>query len=431
MLADRHAGGGRLGRQLKKWSATLLANALSTYVLDTVSTAAGVLLAASGLLSDAGWGPLLVFLGASYVVWGYGLSSSLDANWRLLASTGTSTSALSKLAYDLTSGSSPRTRRLLAAGGYVLFELLKELPYYLAAFGLALASDTVTAEQATIFLGGANLGAAAYEATLGWSTRSMLRRKDPAGYASFEREWSTLQYLTSYYGSVDEDERETIAFFSAAAPQMPPDEPALVFGAGPTLHHVFLMAEKASEIHVGDYLSANLDAISRWIGQEPGAHDWQPFVAYTLQCEGAVAVDRAAIAERETLTRQKVSALLDVDIRKEWPLGASHRLYGTVLSAYCVDSATSDIEAWRLYMTRVAQLVRPGGTLLVAALGRTHSYFVGDNAFPSPCLDEADLRAELLGFFRQADLTVHAVDVPGCAAHGYSRIILAAGHNRL
>ena len=126
MLADRHAGGGRLGRQLKKWSATLLANALSTYVLDTVSTAAGVLLAASGLLSDAGWGPLLVFLGASYVVWGYGLSSSLDANWRLLASTGTSTSALSKLAYDLTSGSSPGTRRLLAAGGYVLFELLKE-----------------------------------------------------------------------------------------------------------------------------------------------------------------------------------------------------------------------------------------------------------------------------------------------------------------
>ena len=72
-----------------------------------------------------------------------------------------------------------------------------------------------------------------------------------------------------------------------------------------------------------------------------------------------------------------------------------------------------------------------GRELLVAALGRTHRYFVGDNAFPSPCLDEADLRALLLGFFRQADLTVHDVDVPGCAVHGYTRIILAAGHNRL
>ena len=431
MLANRQAGGGRFGRQLKQWSATLVANALSTYALDTVSTAAGVLLAASGLLLGVGWGALLVLLGASYVVWGYGLSSSLDANWRLLTSTGTSTSALSKLAYELTAQSSQGTRRFLAASGYVLFELVKEFPYYLAAFGLAFASETVTAEQATIFLAGANLGAAAYEGALGWSTRSMLRRTRPTGYASFDQGWSPRQYLASYYGSVEEDERETIAFFSAAARQMPADEPALVFGAGPTLHHVFLMAERASELHIGDYLSSNLDEISRWIGQEAGAHDWRPFVAYTLQCEGAVALGRAAIAERERLTRHKISALMDVDIRKEWPLGASHRLYGTVLSAYCVDSATSDIEAWRLYMTRVAQMVRPGGTLLVAALGRTHSYFVGDNAFPSPCLDEADLRALLLGFFRQADLTVHDVDVPGCAVHGYTRIILAAGHNRL
>ena len=82
---------------------------------------------------------------------------------------------------------------------------------------------------------------------------------------------------------------------------MPADEPALVFGAGPTLHHVFLMAERASELHIGDYLSSNLDEISRWIGQEAGAHDWRPFVAYTLQCEGAVALGRAAIAEREGL----------------------------------------------------------------------------------------------------------------------------------
>ena len=126
MLANRHAGGGRFGRQLKQWSATLVANALSTYALDTVSTAAGVLLAASGLLLGVGWGALLVLLGASYVVWGYGLSSSLDANWRLLTSTGTSTSALSKLAYELTARSSQGTRRFLAASGYVLFELVKE-----------------------------------------------------------------------------------------------------------------------------------------------------------------------------------------------------------------------------------------------------------------------------------------------------------------
>src|SRR6187551_3600392 len=65
--------------QFKKWSATLVANVLSTYALDTVSTVAGVLLVASGLFAGGGLQFVLVMLGCSYVLWGAGLSSSLQA----------------------------------------------------------------------------------------------------------------------------------------------------------------------------------------------------------------------------------------------------------------------------------------------------------------------------------------------------------------
>lgn len=82
----------RPATQIKKWSATIVANAVSTYALDTVATAAGVLLAASGLLSGIGIYAAAILLGTSYVLWAGGLSSSLAANWQLLETTGTSTS---------------------------------------------------------------------------------------------------------------------------------------------------------------------------------------------------------------------------------------------------------------------------------------------------------------------------------------------------
>ena len=123
--------------QFKKWSAILVANVLSTYALDTVSTVAGVLLVASGLFAGGGLQFVLVMLGCSYVLWGAGLSSSLQANWRLLQATGASTSLLSKLAYDVARFRNTRVRWIVCASGYVVFELRKRSPYYLGAFGLA------------------------------------------------------------------------------------------------------------------------------------------------------------------------------------------------------------------------------------------------------------------------------------------------------
>lgn len=425
-------GMARSATQVTKWSATIVANLASTYALDMAATTAGVVLVASGLLSGIGLSGALIVLGGSYLLWIAALSSSLAANWQLLETTGTSTSILSKLAYDLTRRFTTPTglRRFASAAGYVLFELVKETPYYLGAFGLVFASDAISAEEALIFLAGANAGAAIYEYCLGWSTRVLLRNERHQGYASFEKAWTPAEYLADYYSEVDVDEQETIAFFSEEARRMPAGEPALVFGAGPTLHHVFPIVTRASEIHLGDYLTCNLDEITRWIGQEEGAHDWKPFVDHTLQCEGAATPKSEEIFDRECLARARITALLEVDVRRDSPLTTAQRQYATVLSAFCADSATPDREEWRLYMRRIIGLVRPGGTLLLAALGQTHAYYVGGKAFPSPALDEGDVARVLQDHFPETALTVKTVPVPECAQHGYSSIILAAGHSR-
>jgi hypothetical protein len=406
----------------RRWLATLGATAISTYALDAIATATGAALVATGLLRGLPHLALLGFLALTYVAWGAGLGRNLRANWELLERTGTSTNALSKAAHDLAAhrGWRLRTRRIAGAAGYVATEVAKEAPYYAGAFGAALVTDSISSADAIVFLGGANLGAAAYEYGLAGATRAFLGRD----HASFDSDWVPGEYLADYYAVVEPDEIETIAFFTDAIRETAPGEPILFFGTGPTLHHVFLSASRASEIHLADYLPQNLAEIDRWLRREPGAHDWRPFVRYTLECEGLRAPTDAQLTEREELTRAKVTRLLEADAGDHEPVGER---YGTVVSAYCADSATADHATWEAYMRHIAGLVRPGGVFITAALRRSRSCLVGGKAFPSADVDEHDLRAVLEPDF---DCEIAVREVPEHARLGYAGIVLVRASRR-
>ena len=409
------------------WVVTIGATAVSAYALDAVATAAGLLLVASHALSGLLHWQALVFLAATYVAWGAGLRVNLRANWSLLERTGTSTNALSKAAHDLTRlrTASVRARRIAAAAGYVVTELAKEVPYYAGAFGAAVVTDSVSSTDAILFLAGANLGAAGYEYGLARLTRTALRRRS---CASFDTDWVPSEYLRDYYREVEPDERETIAYFVDAMRHVEPGAPILFFGVGPTLHHVFLAAGTASEIHLADYLPANLTEIARWIDREPGAHDWRPFVRYTLECEGVAAPTEEQITRREELTRTKITRLLQVDARLPEPVASR---YSTVISAYCADSATDDRATWEAFMRHISGLVSPGGVFVTSALRRCRFYLVGGKPFPSANVDERDIRAVLDPDFDPATGSIETRALADHAAQGYEGIVLAWRRRRI
>jgi len=280
----------------------------------------------------------------------------------------------------------------------------------------------VSSADALVFLGGANLGAAGYEYGLARMTRAFVRSR--RGYASFESEWIPREYLADYYSEVERDERETIAYFVDAMREVPPGEPVLFFGVGPTLHHVFLAAGKASEIHLADYLPENLAEIQRWLDRGPGAHDWSPFVRYTLECEGLAAPTDLEMREREEITRRKIARLLEVDARHSPPLPER---YATVVSAYCADSATSDRATWEAYTRNIAGLVGPAGTYVTAALRRADHYLVGGKSFPSANVDEHDVADVLAGDF---EATVEVRELAEQEPHGYAGVVLARARRK-
>jgi hypothetical protein len=161
----------------RRWVITLAATVASTVAIDAVATAAGLALAASGVLGGASHELLLAVVLATYAAWILGLRANLHANLALLRTTGTSTNALSKAAHDLAARRTARPRVLAWAAslGYVARELAMEVPYYAGAFGAAL-TDSVTAHDALVFIAGANLGAAACEFAVARGTRAFLRR---------------------------------------------------------------------------------------------------------------------------------------------------------------------------------------------------------------------------------------------------------------
>jgi hypothetical protein len=412
---------------LRNWTVSLAATVASNYALDAFAAAAGVALVASGLIAglDRSW--LLLFLAVTYAAWAVGLRASLRANWNLLLTTGTSTNVLSKAAYDLARRTSSNTgvSRLAAAIGYAGTQVAAEGVYYAGAFGAAALSDTVTGTEALAFLAGANLAAALYEYGLAGITVGLLRRC--RRYASFDTDWEPAEYLAGYYRTVEPDEVATVAFLVDAIRHAEAGRPVLFFGVGPTLHHVFAAAETASEIHLGDYLPANLAEIRRWIRREPGAHDWRPFVRYTLQCEGISHPTDDEIAAREDLTRTKITRLVRVDARHPRPVD---RHYATVISPYCADSATADRTTWLLFMRHITGLVQPGGLFITAALRRCRGYTVAGKTFPGADVDEHDLRAALRPEFDPLDGSIQVRETSQDATHGYSAIVLCRARRR-
>jgi SAM-dependent methyltransferase len=241
-------------------------------------------------------------------------------------------------------------------------------------------------------------------------------------------DWVPADYLNEYYAAgVQADEREVIRFFVSQMHGAPAG-PALCFGCGPTLHHVFLLAPVASQVSLADYVPANLEEIDRWRAQAPGAHDWEPFVRYTLECESGTDASSHDVSRRMTLLRQRLAALLRGDATLDDPLGADLRAkFAIVLSPYCCEVVTTDKAKWARYMRNIASLVRPGGLFLTAAVRHCHQYKSGPRFFPTAHLDEDDLRAALLQDFRADSIDVSTRAVPEHDDRGFSGILLGRG----
>lgn len=239
--------------------------------------------------------------------------------------------------------------------------------------------------------------------------------------------WDADRYLAEYYRHVEADEAATLGFITTACARIVAPGRALVFGSGPTVHHLLPLAPHVREIHVADYLESNLDHVRRWLQRDAGAHDWTAFARHVLMREGLRTPTREQVDERERMVRCRVTRCLRGDAGRAWPLSVQgRRRYDVVLSCYCAESATGDRSVWRRYMRNILRLLAPGGLFITAGLRRCRSYVVGPHRYACADIDENDLAAALVDFGiepRSTHLEVHRVGLR--ERLGYDSIVLA------
>lgn len=248
-----------------------------------------------------------------------------------------------------------------------------------------------------------------------------------AAMSDFDQ-WDAVQYLRQYYRHVEADEAATLDFIVRACNRIATPGRALVFGVGPTVHHVLPLAPHTREIHVADYLESNLLHVRRWLRRDEAAHDWREFGRYILECEGVRAPSAQQIVERERLVRSRVTRCLrgDAGLRSALPAPGLGR-YDVVVSCFCAESATGDRAVWRRYVRNILRQLAPGGLFITAALRRCRAYQVGQRRFASANVDEHDLAGVLFeAGVEPGQLQIEVRPVGLQARLGYDSIVLAS-----
>jgi hypothetical protein len=240
------------------------------------------------------------------------------------------------------------------------------------------------------------------------------------------QDWDPNTYLRTFFAELGPDTFATLQFLAHELQcfRDNPVERALDFGCGPTPIVSIAAAPYVREIHLADYLSANLKEVQRWLDADPSAFSWDHAIAEILKLEGTEPT-RKNIAQRAAELRGKASTQL-CDASLQHPLHGQKQSYPLVLSMFCADSATSSKETWRQYMRNISTLVAPSGRILIAALRQCRAYHLGERTFPAANVDENDLESVLIeaGFLR-VSLDIRVCDVPECIEEGFSSVMFA------
>jgi len=245
----------------------------------------------------------------------------------------------------------------------------------------------------------------------------------------YQSEWNPREYLRQYYSTshVPDDSTAVLQFLIEQLPgRSQRFNRSLEFGCGPALYTTIATVPYVQDLELADYLPENLQELRHWLNGEREAHDWDVYFRGVLELERGVAPTESMIAARKEEVRRKVTALRRADIRQEHPLGAP-RTFDLVTSFYCLECVTSERGDWKECMERLSGLVKPGGTLIMAALRGCNGYKVLGRMFPTTCLDEEDFNRVLprLGFDERT-MVVRAVPITAWVEVGFDSICLIA-----
>ena len=138
----------------------------------------------------------------------------------------------------------------------------------------------------------------------------------------------------------------------------------LDYGCGPVIQNSISAAAHASEIVFCDIAESNLEAVRKWLKNDPAAFDWTPHFDYVVQLLEGKGEKEAR--EREAKLRAVAKGPVHCDIYGEPPIEKGYEgPYDVVIDDGCLQAACTTSESFKESVAKLASLAKSGGTLML------------------------------------------------------------------
>ncbi|KAM9341182.1 phenylethanolamine N-methyltransferase-like [Symphorus nematophorus] len=137
-------------------------------------------------------------------------------------------------------------------------------------------------------------------------------------------------------------------------------------GSGPTIYQVLSGCEVFNKVILTDFLEVNREVLKQWLKDEGDCGlDWTPFMQHVCKLEGR---QPSAWTQKAARLRAVVSDVLPVDVHSPQPLGPDALPSAgadCLVSCFCLESASADLEAFTRALGNIKGLLKPGGHILL------------------------------------------------------------------
>ena len=192
-------------------------------------------------------------------------------------------------------------------------------------------------------------------------------------------------YLKGRFDSPHRDFLPALRCYHDVFQSLPKGLKVLDYGTGPVILTTISATTKASEIILSDYAESSRHALRQWLEKDPDAFDWSPHfrrVVRDLEGKGDEEVE-----ERQRQVRSLVKAVVHCDLTQDPPIERGYdQEYDVVISSLCLEAVAQTYAEYKQGMTKLAELVRPGGVLVIYGAELTSGpsvYLVGNQTFRS------------------------------------------------
>uniref|UniRef100_A0A0N5B1T2 NNMT/PNMT/TEMT family protein n=1 Tax=Strongyloides papillosus TaxID=174720 RepID=A0A0N5B1T2_STREA len=211
----------------------------------------------------------------------------------------------------------------------------------------------------------------------------------------YETEFDAEAYLKFYYS---EEAMETGTRLSLFALPMfahiiknsipdPKKRCTLIdIGAGPTVYSALCFRDVVEKIYLTDYVDQSLNILNNW-KNKTSDFDWKSVIRIIKRTEGGVPLVGNEFDEIEEKARDCVrkGGILKVDVHQNeicnWKeYGIDESQFDVLVSVFCLESACSNYDEYKKCLQRLADIIKPGGKMILGSVIEDNVYNSGVNS---------------------------------------------------